>query len=155
MPLSAKLRVGRIADHLGKPSGVHVAQRLTDLSPCVFRSENQFLRPLKNDQNTAVGIQRHTWWNEKNLHSSYTGQKRSIFVNYISDLQVTDIMVGETGFEPATSCSQSRRATGLRHSPNRSAVVSEAMRHTQRSLRRLCNKGDKSRACAARPVQKK
>ncbi len=26
-------------------------------------------------------------------------------------------MVGETGFEPATSCSQSRRATGLRYSP--------------------------------------
>lgn len=27
-------------------------------------------------------------------------------------------LVGETGFEPATSCSQSRRATRLRHSPN-------------------------------------
>ena len=27
-------------------------------------------------------------------------------------------MVGETGFEPATSCSQSRRATRLRYSPN-------------------------------------
>ncbi len=27
------------------------------------------------------------------------------------------IVVGETGFEPATSCSQSRRATGLRYSP--------------------------------------
>src|SRR3990167_1686276 len=26
-------------------------------------------------------------------------------------------VVGETGFEPATSCSQSRRATGLRYSP--------------------------------------
>ena len=26
-------------------------------------------------------------------------------------------LVGETGFEPATSCSQSRRATGLRYSP--------------------------------------
>ena len=28
-------------------------------------------------------------------------------------------LVGETGFEPATSCSQSRRATRLRHSPCR------------------------------------
>src|SRR5690606_23386109 len=27
------------------------------------------------------------------------------------------VLVGETGFEPATLCSQSRCATGLRHSP--------------------------------------
>ena len=32
-------------------------------------------------------------------------------------------MVGETGFEPATSCSQSRRATRLRHSPTRTAAL--------------------------------
>ena len=31
-------------------------------------------------------------------------------------------LVGVTGFEPATSCSQSRRATGLRYSPNRRAA---------------------------------
>src|SRR3546814_3652063 len=31
-------------------------------------------------------------------------------------------MVGETGFEPATSCSQSKRATGLRHSPTLRAL---------------------------------
>ena len=30
-------------------------------------------------------------------------------------------LVGEAGFEPTTSCSQSRRATGLRHSPLRTA----------------------------------
>ena len=34
---------------------------------------------------------------KKLLHSSCTGQKQLIFVNYISDLQVTDIKVGETG----------------------------------------------------------
>ena len=28
-------------------------------------------------------------------------------------------MVGETGFEPATLCSQSKCATGLRHSPHK------------------------------------
>ncbi len=28
--------------------------------------------------------------------------------------------VGAAGLEPATSCSQSRRATGLRHAPNKS-----------------------------------
>ena len=31
-------------------------------------------------------------------------------------------VVGETGFEPATSCSQSKRATGLRHSPSAGAL---------------------------------
>ena len=30
-------------------------------------------------------------------------------------------MVGETGFEPATLCSQNRCATRLRYSPNKSA----------------------------------
>ena len=30
-------------------------------------------------------------------------------------------MVGETGFEPATLCSQSRCATGLRYSPTGAA----------------------------------
>jgi hypothetical protein len=29
--------------------------------------------------------------------------------------------VGATGFEPATSCSRSRRATGLRYAPNKTA----------------------------------
>ena len=28
------------------------------------------------------------------------------------------VLVGAAGFEPATSCSQSRRATRLRHAPN-------------------------------------
>ncbi len=32
--------------------------------------------------------------------------------------QPTGLLVGLTGFEPATSCSQSRRATKLRYSPN-------------------------------------
>ncbi len=54
---------------------------------------------------------------KKLLHSSCTGQKWSIFVNYFSDLKVTDIMVGETGFEPATLWSQTRCATRLRYSP--------------------------------------
>ena len=42
------------------------------------------------------------------------------------------ILVGETGFEPATLWSQTRCATRLRHSPNRSGAHSRAMRHTQR-----------------------
>ena len=33
-------------------------------------------------------------------------------------MNYTRKMVGMTGFEPATSCSQSRRATKLRHIPN-------------------------------------
>ena len=32
-------------------------------------------------------------------------------------------MVGATGFEPATSCSRSRRATGLRYAPPNSRVT--------------------------------
>ena len=31
--------------------------------------------------------------------------------------------IGETGFEPAASCSQSKRATKLRHSPNTEIIV--------------------------------
>ena len=32
-------------------------------------------------------------------------------------------MVGATGFEPATSCSRSRRATGLRYAPPNNRMV--------------------------------
>ena len=35
---------------------------------------------------------------QKLLHSPYAGQKWPIFINYISDLQITDILVGMTGF---------------------------------------------------------
>ena len=35
-----------------------------------------------------------------------------------------DKMVGETGFEPATLCSQNRCATRLRYSPTGSSLVS-------------------------------
>ena len=37
---------------------------------------------------------------------------------------VSDAVVGAAGFEPATSCSQSRRATGLRYAPSMRAAVS-------------------------------
>ena len=41
------------------------------------------------------------------------------------------INVGETGFEPATLCSQSRCATGLRYSPNLSISIKiEKMLHS-------------------------
>ena len=36
--------------------------------------------------------------------------------------------VGVTGFEPATSCSQSRRATKLRHTPMIATAISLAAR---------------------------
>ncbi len=37
---------------------------------------------------------------------------------FFSDNPASSVrLVGVTGFEPATSCSQSRRATGLRHTP--------------------------------------
>ena len=36
---------------------------------------------------------------------------------FISLSYITTCMVGATGFEPATSCSRSRRATGLRYAP--------------------------------------
>src|SRR3954454_24247667 len=35
------------------------------------------------------------------------------------------VMVGATGFEPATSCSRSRRATGLRYAPPNSSGLLE------------------------------
>ena len=41
-------------------------------------------------------------------------------------MNYTRKMVGMTGFEPAASCSQSRRATKLRHIPN--ATVSKYTR---------------------------
>ena len=33
------------------------------------------------------------------------------------------LLVGAEGFEPPASCSQSRRATRLRHAPNRRALL--------------------------------
>ena len=45
----------------------------------------------------------------------------------------TSINVGVAGFEPTTSCSQSRRDTGLRYTPKRSAkVVFFCIYHTKR-----------------------
>ena len=51
-----------------------------------------------------------------------TGTEKARIVNrfglfHISHLFNSLQMVGATGFEPATSCSRSRRATGLRYAP--------------------------------------
>ncbi len=44
-------------------------------------------------------------------------------------------MVGAAGFEPTTSCSQSRRATGLRYAPNgRRKVTPGYLRHPPRDV---------------------
>jgi len=51
---------------------------------------------------------------EKNLHSSCTGQKWLIFLNKNNDLLVADIMVGATGFEPATPTPPVFRSRTLR-----------------------------------------
>ena len=78
---------------------------------------------------------------QKVLHSSCTGQKWSIFINYISDLLVADIMVGERGFEPPTPWSQTRCATRLRYSPTPLALHGSS-RHRNRlqatARERLC-----------------
>ena len=42
------------------------------------------------------------------------------------------LLVGETGFEPATLCSQSRCATRLRHSPTGRVLHGEAEGHNRR-----------------------
>jgi hypothetical protein len=42
-------------------------------------------------------------------------------------------LVGVTGFEPATSCSQSRRATGLRYTPNEGGTIALRPRVRQTS----------------------
>src|SRR5258706_11456896 len=47
---------------------------------------------------------------------SYTIQKGAFATDALQRLLL--ISVGATGFEPATSCSRSRRATGLRYAPN-------------------------------------
>jgi hypothetical protein len=43
--------------------------------------------------------------------------QRPVFLNYINDIKWFNLMVGETGFEPATLWSQTRCATRLRYSP--------------------------------------
>lgn len=47
------------------------------------------------------------------FHDVKTRQLRQIFLNDFNNL-----LVGATGFEPATFCSRSKRATRLRHTPN-------------------------------------
>jgi hypothetical protein len=54
---------------------------------------------------------------KKLLHSCCTGQKWPIFINYISGLQVADIMVGERGFEPPAPASRRQCSTRLSYSP--------------------------------------
>ena len=94
---------------------------------------NHFLASTKTEPKIGVSTGRGQKQTKKNLHSSCTGQKWSIFFNKNNDLLVADIMVGETGFEPATLCSQSRCATRLRHSPPmRAARVAElSVRHAR------------------------
>ena len=47
-------------------------------------------------------------------------------------------MVGTTGFEPATSCSQSRRATRLRYTPGRSRILHEKRKNAIGKKQRAC-----------------
>ena len=48
----------------------------------------------------------------------HTGIPKKMSLQVCSAWHTLLIMVGEIGFEPTTSCSQSRRATKLRHSPH-------------------------------------
>ena len=74
-------------------------------------------------------------------------------------------VVGATGFEPATSCSRSRRATGLRYAPSVfMADTSHAPERTRTSnllirsqmlypieLRARCSRASGANACRGRP----
>ncbi len=51
------------------------------------------------------------------LRSFPPNRRRSVASNPLDGLLDFHIMVGARGFEPPTSCSQSRRATGLRYAP--------------------------------------
>jgi hypothetical protein len=55
-----------------------------------------------NNGKTAMFGRRRSVQTEKNLHSFYTGKKWGIFASKINSLRETYILVGTTGFEPAT-----------------------------------------------------
>ena len=65
------------------------------------------------------------------------------------------MMVGETGFEPATSRSQSERATRLRHSPNAlpaKSVVAAVSRPSSRLFNHGADAHGQRRCCVVVPV---
>jgi hypothetical protein len=49
---------------------------------------------------------------QNNLHSFYTGKNGHIFTRKMKDLEKSDILVGTTGFEPATPTPPARNLGG-------------------------------------------
>ena len=67
---------------------------------------------------------------------SHAGDRRK--KKATESLEFCGFMVGLTGFEPATSCSQSRRATKLRYSPMCQTAQSPIIRKAKTSTTRHC-----------------
>ena len=82
-----------------------------------YRCPNLIPSLTKNDEKVAVSSCLHSKRTQKSSTQFLHRPKTARSIYSISDLKVTDIMVGERGFEPPAPASRRQCSTRLSYSP--------------------------------------
>ncbi len=103
-----------LATVLIETQSVSVAARWIGDTPAVLL--RLYLKPTTQAEQAAVrAVMRVIGYREQQLNGN--SEENTEESGFVSDDPESDYEIGAPGFEPGTSCSQSRRATELRHAP--------------------------------------